>query len=419
MQDTVQVMKAKLTTRSVATLKPEAKPYKVWDTELAGFFIKVRPSGTMTYGIWYRVNGKAAEFTLGKHGTLTLAQARGQARRQLGQVANGTDVQAEKVQARRQQEAARFQTWGGFLDHKYGPWARQHRKSASATLARLEACFAGWRDRSLADLTPWLVESWRSKRLKAGTNPATVNRDLVALKAALAKAVDWNIIEQHPLVRLKPLKLDTRGVVRYLSENEEQQLRRALSERETRVRTERLSANQWRQVRGYELLPDLSDVAFVDHLQPIVLVAINTGLRRGELFNLQWPEVNLATRTLTVRGDGAKSGQTRHIPINDETLKVLSCWRAQNEGGGYLFPAENGGRLTSVKRSWGNLLDKAGIDNFRLHDCRHHFASRLVMAGVDLNTVRELLGHSSLDMTLRYAHLAPEHKAAAVALLSR
>lgn len=110
----------------------------------------------------------------------------------------------------------------------------------------------------------------------------------------------------------------------------------------------------------------------------------------------------------------AKSGKTRHIPLNKEAWDVLQKLYQQGNKNNLVFPNKDGERFNHIKRSWGRLLDDAGIKNFRFHDLRHHFASRLVMAGVDLNTVRELLGHGDIQMTLRYAHLALEHKARAV-----
>ena len=104
--------------------------------------------------------------------------------------------------------------------------------------------------------------------------------------------------------------------------------------------------------------------------------------------------------------------------MNRTCLEVLGRWQKQcAKSSGRVFQNADGMRFNNVKKSWTTILKQAGIVNFRWHDMRHHFASRLAMAGVDLNAIRELLGHSDYEMTLRYAHLAPEHKRKAVELL--
>lgn len=151
----------------------------------------------------------------------------------------------------------------------------------------------------------------------------------------------------------------------------------------------------------------------------MVLLSINTGIRQGELFSLQWQNINFDTKTLTIEGKLAKSGKTRHVPLNNEAFSVLQKWHKTTSNNQLVFPNRDGKKFDNVKKAWANLLKTAEVNNFRWHDMRHHFASRLVMAGVNLNTVRELLGHSDIKMTLRYAHLAPEHKAEAVAKLDK
>jgi integrase len=203
-----------------------------------------------------------------------------------------------------------------------------------------------------------------------------------------------------------------RSVVRFLSPAEEQRLRATLTTRDQDNVAARKSANQWRADRKRPLFPEALEGSYADHLTPIVLVAINTGLRRGELLSLEWSDMNLEARMLTVRSEHSKSGKQRHVPLNAEALTVLKQWKSQAGQGPSVFG------IASIKSSWAALLTTAKVENFRFHDLRHHFASRLVMAGVDLNTVRELLGHADLTMTLRYAHLAPEHLAAAVEKLA-
>jgi len=166
-----------------------------------------------------------------------------------------------------------------------------------------------------------------------------------------------------------------------------------------------------------DLYPDITG-PYGDHLTPMVLLSLNTGMRRTEVFHMRWSDIDFNNQTLVIHGATAKSGRTLHIPLNTEALDALEAWRDHREEGTELaFPAKDGRPFHNVKKAWEGVLSDAGITAFRWHDMRHHFASRLVMAGVDLNTVRELLGHADMRMTLRYAHLAPEHKAAAVAKL--
>jgi integrase len=152
----------------------------------------------------------------------------------------------------------------------------------------------------------------------------------------------------------------------------------------------------------------------------MVLLSLNTGLRQGEVFGLEWTDITFQQATITIPGSHSKSGKTRHVPLNEEALSVLADWRGSTEKSeGLVFPSLEGDQFNNVRKSWLGVLAQAGITRFRWHDMRHSFASRLAMAGVDLNTIRELLGHSDYKMTLRYAHLAPSHKAAAVAKLMR
>jgi len=267
-------------------------------------------------------------------------------------------------------------------------------------------------------IPPRDLEQIRTTWLQAGNKPSTVNRKMGSISGVFSRAVEWGFISAHPMARLKQLKVDSKGVVRYLSADESRQLRQALDDRQETSRSEREAGNKWRAERGRELYPSLVDLVFTDHLKPMVLVSLNTGIRRGELFNLEWPRINFSNKTITVIGDTTKNAEIRHIPMNKEALDTLQAWQRQaKKKSGYVFPATDGGRLEDIKSAWLSLLQRAKIENFRWHDMRHDFASRLVMAGVPLNTVRDLLGHSDIKMTLRYAHLAPDSKAAAVELI--
>jgi integrase len=403
-------MQAVISEKLLRALTPRAKPYEARDPRLKGFLLRIQPTGVMTY---YAEYGRGKRHRIGRADTLAPSQAREEARRVLAGVALGADP----AEARRE---AQVHTLRSFLDEAFAPWAQVSIRTPKNTLGRLRSNFPDLQNKKLDEINAWIVEKWRAARLKAGAKASTVNRDLDDLRSALAKAVAWKLLDAHPLTEVKRSRTDDNAGVRFLDDDEEKRLRAALDAREERIRTERDRANAWRAERGYPTMPDLRRVEFADHLRPMVLIGINTGVRRGELFSLEWRDVDLARAMLTVRGQSAKSGRTRHVPLNAEALAALQGWRAQcSAPEGLIFPGRNGARLDNIRKAWLAVLADAEIKGFRWHDLRHHFASRLVMLGIDLNTVRELLGHASYQMTLRYAHLAPEHKAAAVAKLLR
>jgi integrase len=227
------------------------------------------------------------------------------------------------------------------------------------------------------------VEQYQTEKINRGNKPATINRHVAALKHMFSKAVQWEMVENHGAEKVKQVKL--------LEENNKR-LRYLLKE-ECHAMVNSCDA----------------------HLGPIVIMALNTGMRKGEILNLKWDNVDMKNGFLLL--DRTKNGERREVPINHTLASALkNLVRSLNIP--YVFynpltkkPYDN------VKRSFNSALKRAGIVNFKFHDLRHTFASQLVMAGIDLATVKELLGHKSLAMTLRYAHLAPSHKINAVNVL--
>jgi integrase len=249
----------------------------------------------------------------------------------------------------------------------------------------------------------------------------TINRAVQRLHALLARAVEWEVLEKHPFSGLKPLRHDKSGRVRYLTADEETQLREALLGREAKLREARDRFNAWRTARGRHALPRRAE-EFVDYLRPVVLVALNTGLRRGEILQLEWKDVDLDGKWITVSGAIAKNGQTRRVPLNAEAVAILQAWRqfrSRRASAARVFPGSDGEGLQRIDKAWRSLIEIAGIEKFRFHDLRHYFASRLVQSGIDLNTLRELMGHADITMVLRYAHMSPDRLAMAVERVAR
>ena len=254
---------------------------------------------------------------------------------------------------------------------------------------RLRQAFGG---RRADGITPGEIERFRDA-LAQTASAATVNRHLTLLRAIFRRAVRDGKLEAPPMQAVQFLK-ENNARVRYLTPDEEERLLGSLPER----------------------------------LRPLIIVAIHTGMRRGELLRLRWEDVDFFSGTITVRQ--AKSGEGRRLPMNRAVREILWNLRQQRiregkaKGDGrellspYVFCTPGGGYLFNLDRDWYRAIRQAGIQDFRFHDFRHTFASRMVMAGVDLYSVQTLLGHKTPAMTLRYAHLSPGHLRQAVEVLA-
>jgi len=235
------------------------------------------------------------------------------------------------------------------------------------------------------------VEVFRDRLMQA-LAPASVVRHLTLLRAILNRAIRDGRLTTLPTRGIKWPKENNRRV-RCLSDSEEARLIRKLPAR----------------------------------LRLLVVVDLNTGMRRGELLALRWKDIDLVNRIITIRE--AKSGEGRRLPMNVQAYEALSALRraAIRAGGAAanvvafretpVFGPSAEAMVMALKRHFGRALQAAKIEDFRFHDLRHTAASRLAMGGIDLYTIGELLGHKTLTMTARYAHLLPEHLKRAVAAL--
>ncbi|MDD5529931.1 MAG: tyrosine-type recombinase/integrase [bacterium] len=216
----------------------------------------------------------------------------------------------------------------------------------------------------LHELKPEIIEKYKAERLEK-VEPASVNRELATLKHLYTKAIEWGYNIENPAKRVKLLR-EPSGRIRYLEKDE---IKRLLD-------------------------------TCASHIKPIVVVALNTGMRRGEILNLKWQDISLKNRTIAIRN--SKSHEARTLPMNDDVFDAL---KKIPKNGEFVF-MWNGNKIADIKNAFNNAVKRANIKNFHFHDLRHTFASYLAMDGFNLMTIQKLLGHKDIKMTMRYSHLS-------------
>ena len=233
-------------------------------------------------------------------------------------------------------------------------------------------------ERCLHEISPMMIEQYKIERSQK-VSPRSVNIELACLRAMFNKAIAWGKHEENPVRKVKFFRENNKRL-RYLEREE----------------IEKLLAHCPPKLRA------------------IVILALNTGMRKSEITFLKWKDIDFANGNICLLEQ--KNGQKDYLPLNEPAKKALIGIPKHPESP-YVF-CDKAGEPYNFRKSFETALMKSGIVGFRLHDLRHTFASHLAMSGVDLNTIRELLRHKSLAMTQRYAHLSKDHKARAVGVLA-
>lgn len=266
------------------------------------------------------------------------------------------------------------------LAKKYTEWMSVRHKSANLKGYLIGQLLEKFANLPLRRITPAILTEFQTDYLNRGLKNSSVNKKVLLFKAMISWATENGMVERDISDKLKKVK--------------------ALKDDSKRLR--------FLTVEESKALVDACEPYF----RPVVIMALTTGMRKREILNLRWDQVDLDHGFIFL--EDTKNGERREVPVVPKLKKVLENW-PRNGDNPYVFP--NPGTMLpywSGDKPFASALRKANISNFHFHDLRHTYASHLVMSGIDLTTVMHLMGHKSIKMTLRYSHLAPSHKVKAM-----
>lgn len=394
-------MKAKITKRTVDAAKAGGRDAFIWDAELKGFGLKVTPAGNRIYIVQYRTGGRGSptrRFTIGKHGApWTPDKARTEAKRILGGVADGKDPQTLKAiekaamtvkelcklylaEGCETKKASTIATDEGRIERHIKPLlGRKRVKDLTSNDIR----------RFMADVakgkTAATVKTGEHGLARITGGKGTATRTVGLLGGIMSFAVAEGVRSDNPV----------RGVKRYPDK-----------------KGERFLTNTEMAKLG-EVLNTLEKAEAL--AVPAIRLLILTGCRKTEILSLKWSEVDFDLGCLRLAD--SKTGQ-KVVMLGAPALQIFASLSRQ-EGSDYVFPAMKGkGHYVGLPRAWIRIRKKAGLDDVRIHDLRHSFASVGAGAGMGLQIIGKLLGHADPKTTARYAHIADDPVKAAADRIS-
>jgi len=261
---------------------------------------------------------------------------------------------------------------------EYIKYAKANKRSWMRDEISLKHLIPHFRGMALSKINPRHIEDYKRKRLDK-VKPATINRELTLLKFMFSLAKKWKYASENPVKEIKFFQ-------------EKQYLMRVLDKEEIK-RLIKVASNP---------------------LRAIIILALNTAMRKSELLNLRWSDIDFADCYIYIKE--SKSNVMRKVPMNSVVTATLKNIKREND---FVFPGpRTGKRYSDIFYPFKQACKKATIKDMRFHDLRHTAATLMVMGGIDLVTVKEILGHSDIQMTMRYAHPTPENKRKAVNVLA-
>jgi integrase len=377
--------KIKLTERSVAALGSAEKEYLVFDTEIAGFACRVSPKGRKSFCIQYRnEGGRSRRFKIGRgfHPEIKVEWARREAKQKLGEAAGGQDPSSDR------REKRKAPTVQDLHDDYFELHAPKKRESS------LRHDRANWANhllprfgsRKVRDVTRSDIEALHGA---LSEHPYQANRVLALASKALALAVAWGWRDDNPAAGVQRFHEGHRE--RFLDDDEIERLGVVL--------------NTW---------PDR-------RIADVIRLLLVTGARRGEVLGMRWQDLKLESGTWTKPSAHTKQNRTHHGLLSADAVSILrKRFIAVDRHAVFVFPGNRPDQpLKEIKKSWQKIREQADLHDVRIHDLRHTFASLLASDGTSLHIIGQLLGHTQVATTARYAHLVQDALYDALANSSR
>lgn len=362
----------RITKRVVDAAKPRSKDYFLWDGEVRGFGLRVLPSGTKTYQLQYRSRGRLRRMTLGRHGSITADIARSKAKDLLGTISRGENPAEDLAEYRRTPTVAEFGDW--FYDRHV---TERCKPSTQREYRRCIDLFIkpALGTHKLVDVTrPDVAELHHKLRNK----PYQANRVLGVISKMFNMAEVRGLRPDGSNPCRHVAKYPERKRERYLSQTELQRLGKVLAEAEA----------------------DGSETQFMVAAFRLLIL---TGCRLGEIQTLKWEYITPMGMELPDTKTGA-----RRIPLPQAARDVLARLPCV-DGNPYVIAGKlPGAYATDFQHPWRRIRERAGLPDVRIHDLRHTYASNAVSSGMEIQMVGKLLGHTQLQTTMRYAHLADD-----------